>query len=68
MFEAWQEQNTRDNATWEVLMNAIDKLPINLTGQGTIISPYKASRMIFVIRNCVCVVSLSTIVLNNRDW
>ena len=37
MLEAWQEQNTHDNATWEVLMNAIDKLPIDLTGQRIII-------------------------------
>ena len=33
MLEAWLEQSTHDNATWEVLINAIDKLPIDLTGQ-----------------------------------
>ena len=32
MLEAWLEQNTHDKTTWEVLINAIDQLPINLTG------------------------------------
>ena len=32
MLEAWLEQNTHDNATWEVLINAVDKLPIDLIG------------------------------------
>ena len=32
MLEAWLEQNTHDNATWEVLINTLDKLPIILPG------------------------------------
>ena len=33
MLETWLEQNTRDNATWEILINAIDNLPpMDLTG------------------------------------
>ena len=32
MLEAWLEQNTLDNATWETLFYAIDNLPIDLTG------------------------------------
>ena len=35
MLEIWLEQNTRDNATWEVLINAIDNLPpMDFTGIG----------------------------------
>jgi len=32
MLEVWLEQNTHDSATWEILINAIDSLPIDLTG------------------------------------
>ena len=32
MLEAWLEQNIHDNATWEILIYAIDNLPIDLTG------------------------------------
>ena len=33
MLEAWLEQNTHNDATWETLINAIDNLPIYLTGR-----------------------------------
>ena len=32
MLEAWLEQNTYDDATWQILICAIDNLPIDLTG------------------------------------
>ena len=32
MLETWLEQNTYDDATWEILIFAIDNLPIDLTG------------------------------------
>ena len=38
MLEAWLEQNTYDGATWEILMYAIDNLPIDLTGVCSYIS------------------------------
>ena len=32
MLSNWLEQNTFDNATWDVLIDALAKLPENLTG------------------------------------
>ena len=32
MLETWLEQNVYDDATWEILICAIDNLPIDLTG------------------------------------
>ena len=32
MLEAWLDENIHDDATWEILICAIDKLPIDLTG------------------------------------
>ena len=32
MLDTWLQQNTCDNTTWEILINAIDRLPHDLTG------------------------------------
>ena len=34
MLEDWLEQNTHDNTTWEILINAIDRIPNNTTSLG----------------------------------
>ena len=30
MFEAWLDENTQENKTWEILINALDKLPTGM--------------------------------------
>ena len=35
MLEAWLEQSTYDDATWEILICAIDNLPFDLIGECT---------------------------------
>ena len=30
MFEAWLQENTKENTTWEFLINAINKLPTGM--------------------------------------
>ena len=41
MLEAWLDRNTHDIATWEILINAIDQLPIYLTGKYVASCTYK---------------------------
>ena len=31
MFEAWLDETTQKNTTWEILIDAIDKLPTGMT-------------------------------------
>jgi len=30
MFEAWLDENTQENTTWEILINALEKLPTGI--------------------------------------
>ena len=40
MLEAWLEQNTCDNATWEILLNAVHNLQIDLTSLSKCVCSY----------------------------